>query len=351
MAQEIALGGSYGRGASMFSLQVAQRVETTRQLSARYIGAKSAMQVAFTPGATEALNSVIQGFPYRKKRVVTTPLEHNAVRRPLIEMTKRIGLRISFLPTLKDGRIDITNPALGRLLEAADLCIINHASNLNGALQPVEEIARLRGETPILLDASQSIGALPIDVDTLDIEYLVAPAHKGLGGPTGVAILYCRGNTLPNPLILGGTGSDSKRSAARREMPSIYEQGTLNTIAIAGLQATLLHPIQPQHEANDFRHLLQVLEESKRFKLLKAEDPNLQVELFSLIPHGFSPTDLQMRLERNHGIITRAGMHCAPWAHRHLGSIKQGALRISLSPHHTPWHLERIASAILQESL
>ncbi len=350
IAREIELGGSYGRGASQWTLRAAQRVETTRALAASYLGASSPLQIAFPPSATEALNIVIQGFPYRRRVVVTTPLEHNAVRRPLMAMARRIGLRIAYLPTRPDGSIDPENRSLARIVAGADLCIINHGSNVNGVLQPIEALSSLRLNTPILLDASQTIGTIPLHPQAWGVEYLVAPAHKALGGPTGVAMLYCRGTILPEPLILGGTGADSQRSSARQEMPSCFEQGTLNTLAIAGLQPTLLHPIVRKHSSEEFLQLLKRLEESGLCTVLRALDPAWQLELASIIPRNISPGSLQVRLEKNHGIITRSGLHCAPWAHRYLGSLRQGALRIALSPHHTPEHIERLAKAIITES-
>ena len=330
---EIAL--SPGRAAHRFSLAAGREIFAARELLAEFFGCGDSARVAFTANVTEALNLAIFGLLDAGDHVITSGLEHNSMMRPLRHLESRGIITLSLLPVSPRGEID---PAeVDRLLRPETrLIAINHASNVCGAIAPVAEIAARKGGARLLVDAAQSAGHLPLPVDELGVDFLAFTGHKGLLGPTGSGGLVMAPDLPLRPLYMGGTGSNSEREVQPDFAPDCFEAGTPNTLGIAALAAgvrfinrTGLEVIR-RHEQRLTARLLAGLAELPGITLQgpAAEKPRCPV--VSLTLAGHSASELALRLDRESGIMTRAGLHCAPAAHRSLGTFPEGTLRLSL---------------------
>ncbi|HQG72379.1 aminotransferase class V-fold PLP-dependent enzyme [Tenuifilum sp.] len=339
------LGGTYGRSAYDRVINVSRIVEHTRILLARLLGTSLTEHIVFTYNATHALNIAIKGFPYRKKRVLISPLEHNAVTRPVFQLQNTIGLEFDIMPYNPDGSINLEG--LRQLdLKSYDLCIVNHVSNVNGVVQPIAELKALLGEIPLLVDASQSAGHIPIEVDTWNIDMLALTGHKGLMGPTGTGCLFVRTPEIINPLIHGGTGSRSDSFLMPDFLPDRFEAGTPNVLGIFGLYGALSANVTNSYERKHFMDLLERVEHLRSFKVFRSFDVKHQASLFSITSNKYSPSELSDQLFKRYSIETRSGLHCAPLAHQTLRTFPMGTVRFSLSKYHNSTDLNYLYSAL-----
>jgi cysteine desulfurase family protein len=339
VAEEIArylneVGGPYGRSFYGRAVEVSGVVEETRSLLADLLGAGNSAKILFAHNATHAINIVLKGLPLANKEVWISPMEHNAVARPLRRLKKEKQIIVRFLPAAKDGKVQPER--LARLFsDRTGLIVINHQSNVNGVIQPVEKIKREAKEIPVLVDAAQSAGHQPIDATTWGVDFIAFTGHKGLLGPTGTGGLYLANEQL-NPLIEGGTGSRSESSRMPDFLPDKFEAGTPNITGIFGLRAALLYKPVAAHTRKDFFHLLHEIRRLPGIKVHAARSQDDQGELFSITCGTMDSSTLGMRLYQEHGIETRLGLHCAPLAHSYLGTFPSGTVRISPSPYHRP---------------
>jgi cysteine desulfurase family protein len=328
------VGGSYGRSAYARAFDVARMVEKTRDLLAERMGARDAAQVVFAPNATHAVNLVLRSVLRQGGRVLISPLEHNAVTRPLAALAAQIGVTFELLPHQNDGRVD-PDRIKGMVTPDTLLAVINHQSNVNGVIQPLAEIKEQLGSVPLLVDASQSFGSVPVTVDDWDIDFLAFTGHKALLGPTGIGGLYLKNPSEVEPLIYGGTGSASDSFEMPDFVPDRFEAGTLNVAGIYGLQAALEERTASRHSREEYCRLIENLKEMPFLRVLSAERFEDQGDVFSLFQPGTDPATLGRRLFEQYGIETRVGLHCAPLAHRTLGTFPGGAVRIGVSPYHS----------------
>ncbi len=328
------VGGPYGRSAYPRAFEVSRTVEKTRDLLAERMGARDAEQVVFTPNATHAINLVLRSLLGRGGRVLISPLEHNAVTRPLAAFASQCGASFDLMPHFADGSVD---PDRIEDLVTADtvLAVVNHQSNVNGVIQPLAEIRERLGAVPLLVDASQSFGSVPLRVDDWNIDFLAFTGHKALLGPTGIGGLYMRNPASLEPLVYGGTGSNSESFDMPDFVPDRFEAGTPNIAGIYGLQAALLEQTACRHSREDFGRLIENLKSIPSLKVLCADHFENQGDVISLLQPGRDPADLGRMLFDNFGIETRVGLHCAPLAHRTLGTFPGGSLRIGVSRFHS----------------
>ncbi len=361
------VGGTYGRAAYGRVYRSSAMVEACRDLLAQRLNA-SPESVFFTKNATEAANLILSSLSLTGI-VWVSPMEHNAIMRPLTHLAEQKGFEIRYLPCLQNGKVDLE--ALASLSsDNASLVIINHQSNVNGVVQPLKEIKRWCGAIPMLVDATQSFGRLPLDVKTLDLDFLFFTGHKYLLGPTGIGGFYVKDPTQLTPLLYGGTGSHS----ASYDMPELYpdrfEAGTPNLVGIAGLKAALENPVPSAHTSADWLSLLARLSELSDLKIYASLDLSLcsdtdlfspvsatrfesespYGELFSLRHAEMSVSEFSYRLFDEYGIETRSGLLCAPLAHRTLQTFPEGTVRIAPSVFHTPSDFERLYDAVLKLS-
>ncbi len=307
-------------------------------------------RIAFMFHATHALNTALGGVLRRGDVVVTTVYEHNAVLRPIHALERERGVEARVLAGAPDGSVDLDEAA--RLLDGARLLAVTAASNVLGTVPPVRELSRLAREAGalVLVDAAQVAGHRPLDVQADGIDLLAFTGHKGLLGPQGTGGLWVRDGVDVEPLLRGGAGD-----SANREMPAAYpdhlEAGTLNGPGIAGLLAAVERLLDRTPDAIH-RHEM-ALKARLRDGLLAI--PGVRVRspaapdgaaVVTITADGVDAPTLARRLDREHGVLTRAGLHCAPEAHRLLGTLDSGAVRFSPGWATTAQEVDRAIEAV-----
>ena len=348
-------GGNPGRSGHRMSIAAARVVFDTREALAELFGISDPLRVIFTLNATHALNTAIFGILQPGQRVVTGGMEHNAVMRPLRELEKR-GVIVDVVPAREDGAFDLEDFA-DALRQDARLVVLNHASNVTGTLINAPEIARLahKAGALMLLDAAQTAGVVEIDMPSMGIDLLAFTGHKGLQGPPGTGGLVIGDWVDPreiNPLVFGGTGSRSEYEIQPEDLPDRYESGTPNGAGIAGLGAGLkwvrergLKNLR-MHDIEIMDHLLEGLANIKGVRLFGPQEPRLTTAVTSFVLEGSSVSEVGYRLDEEYGILCRVGLHCAPAAHRSIGSFPHGTVRLAPGPLTTLAEIETVVGAV-----
>jgi cysteine desulfurase family protein len=332
---QVRVGGNPGRSGHFRAVEAGRVMLGARTSLASLFGVRESERIVFTKNATEALNMVISGVLNPGDHAVCTSMEHNAVMRPLTALKER-GVRVGVVRADKEGRVDPA--AVGsEMRKNTKLVIANHASNVTGTIidiAAIGSICRERG-VPFLVDAAQTAGILPIDVDRMNIDFLAFSGHKGLLGPQGTGGLYIGSDILTEPLLRGGTGSRSESEIQPEFLPDRFESGTPNTIGIAGLAAGIeflqgfgLERV-PEHDDRLLQVLLNELSSERRVVLYGPGETGSQTGVMSLTIEGISPSKIGRMLEQEYGVQTRIGLHCAPSAHRTIGTFPDGTVRLS----------------------
>jgi cysteine desulfurase / selenocysteine lyase len=345
--------GNPGRSGHALAVTAQRVVSDARRLLASLLGAPDPSRIVFAQNATDAINLALWGLLRPGDRVVSTELEHNAVARPLAALADR-GIEVVRVGCGPDGSLDLRD--LERALKDTPTRLVEmiHASNVSGTILPAAEAARLAHQhgALFLLDAAQTAGSLPIDVARMGVDLLAFPGHKGLLGPTGTGGLYVAPGVKLVPLRQGGTGVRSEEERQPEELPEGLEAGTLNTVGIAGLAAALRYlgtrgvdEIRAREVALTER-LLSALRETRTVRVHGPGDARRQVGTVSLSVEGWEPVDLAAALDGSFGIAVRAGLHCAPLAHRTLGTYPSGTVRISVGPFTTEEHVDQAVAAL-----
>lgn len=328
-------GGNPGRSGHGRSIDAGKIILHTRTLLAELFNIKDPSRIVFTKNATEALNLAILGTLRMGGHVVTTSMEHNSVMRPL-SFLKRHGVEVSVVNADVTGRIE---PSFlkGSIRPNTALVIVTHVSNVTGTINDIETVGRIchKKGVPFLVDAAQSAGALSIDVEKMHIDLLAFSGHKGLLGPQGTGGLYISPDVnAPQPLMMGGTGSISDSEEQPDFMPDRYESGTLNVVGLAGLMEGVRYIMDMgidrivRLDRNLLNIFLDEITGDERF-IVYGPGGEDQTGVLSLNIRGISPSDLGELLEREYGIQTRVGLHCAPSAHKTIGSFPDGTVRFS----------------------
>jgi cysteine desulfurase / selenocysteine lyase len=344
------VGASPGRGAYRLAREASGILTDARKKLATLFAIPDPEQIVFTANATDSINVVLKGWLRPGERVVISSLEHNSVVRPLARLAQT-GVTVETVPNSPGGRLDLDY--FRRLLTPPPrLVVLVHASNVNGALQPVEEVAQLcrSAEVPLLLDAAQTAGVQKIRVDEWDLGMLACSGHKGLFGPSGVGVLYIRPDLDVAPLREGGTGSRSEEEQQPYFRPDRYECGTPNLPGIAGLAAGVDFVLKEgvdkirEHDLELGTLLEQELEALPRVKLYRPEARGTGAVAFNVT--DLNPGDVGQLLDGGFDIAVRTGLHCTPLAHRSLGSYPEGSVRVSPGYFNTRAHIERFLDAM-----
>jgi len=349
------VGASPGRGGHRLAVAAGRTVLHCRLALAELFAVPGDPgRVTLQPSATHALNAALRGVLRPGDRVVRTAYDHNSVRRPVAALARE-GVRETVLAGAPDGRVDPDEAerAIRGDGRPARLLVLPHASNVLGTVLPVArlaDMARAHG-TLVLLDAAQSAGHLPVRVDELGVDLLAFAGHKGLLGPQGTAGLWVREGVEVAPVLAGGTGGDSAPDTMPEAYPDRLEAGTLNGPGIAGLLAGVrwvqgagleaLHA----HEAALKARLRRGLAAVPGVRVLSPEAPE-GVGIVSVAAEAVEAHELALRLDRGHGVLTRAGLHCAPGAHGVLGTLACGAVRFSVGWATTAEEVDRAVAAV-----
>ncbi len=329
-------GGSPGRSGHQRTLAAERQLFEAREKVAAFFGAQEPSSLIFTLNATDALNMAIKGLLNKGDHVLTTPFEHNSVARPLNAMARDGIITVTEIPCTDEGTLDLRE--LSSLFRPnTALVAAAHASNVSGYLLPVKELAAAAQarQVPFLLDAAQTAGVYPLDVKDLPADMLVFAGHKGTLGPQGVGGLILKEGIGLRPWREGGTGSRSHEVLQPAIMPDYLEAGTMNMPGIAGLQAGIAY-IQSvglenirSHEVKLASMLREGLKKIPGTRVYGPADPKDGVAVVSFTLEGVDCGDVGFILEEVYGILCRTGLHCAPGAHRCLGTFPQGTIRLS----------------------
>ena len=345
----LATMSSPGRGSYAAAARAADTAFQCRCELAELFHMGSPEQVAFTMNATHALNIAIKSLVPPGGRAVISGYEHNAVTRPLAALGA--GVTVAAAPLFQPDR---AAEAFERLIvPGVDAVVCNHVSNVFGFIQPVEAVAALcrsRG-VPLIIDASQSAGTLPLDMTALGAAFAAMPGHKGLYGPQGTGVLLCGEGTPVRPLLEGGTGSLSIQQEMPDFLPDRLEAGTHNVPGIAGLLAGVRYVRRRglekilDRERRLTRQMAGGLREIPGLRVYAAASPCRQAGVLSLTAEGMDAETLGSALAER-GIAVRAGLHCAPLAHRTVGTLDTGTVRLSFSDLNTPEEVDRVISVL-----
>ena len=342
---------SPGRSGHRYSLAASRLVFQAREAAADLLGVDDSSRIVFFLNVTQALNAALNGMLGPQDHVLTTGLEHNSVMRPLNWLARTRGVEIEAVPTDPQGFID-PDSFRQALRPNTRLAVVNHASNVIGTLAPLAEIKRALDGVPLLVDAAQSAGAVPLNPVSDLADLLAFTGHKGLLGPTGTGGLWVRPGLEVEPFTRGGTGSRSEFEDHPDFMPDALEAGTPNTHGLAGLAAGLDYLQETgvdnirRHEIDLTRAFLQGLARlpgAVAYGPPQAED---RVAVISMNLEGWSPSDLSMALDREFSIMTRPGLHCAPRAHQTIGAFPTGTVRFSLGWFNTPAEIDLALTAL-----
>ena len=354
-------GASAGRGAYAEARRCEAILGDCRSRIAELINAEGPDRIVFAMNCSEALVIAIRGLLNTAPAgsgAITTAMEHNSVLRPLNALAEQTGLRPVFLPC--DGATGLVDPDDVRraIRPETKLIACVHVSNVTGTIQPVGDIARIAREhdVPCLIDAAQSVGHVPLDVRELGADFVAFAGHKGLLGPLGTGVLYIRPGAEGRLTTIkeGGTGTISEQPIQPDTMPDRFEIGSHNAIGLAGLSEGVAWVLGRgvaalrSHDERLSRLFMELTDGVEELTVYGPRDIARRGGVFSVRAAGLSPGALAAALERAHGILTRAGVHCAPLAHQTIGTYPTGTTRLSFGPFTTADHVRRAAEALIE---
>ena len=347
------VGVAPGRGGYRQSLAASRVVFAARSALAAFFGVSDSSRLIFTHSATESLNLAVCGLLKPGDHVVSSSMEHNALVRPLHLMAER-GVEVSFVQGDRDGTV--AERAVAQAMRPnTRLVALAHCSNVTGTVQPIEEIARTAkaGGALFLVDAAQSAGYFPLHAEAMGIDLLAAPGHKSLFGPPGTGILTVAAGVQLEPLLVGGTGGNASSPDQPLEMPERFESGTVNTPAIAGLQAGLDFILETGMDRIRAKGKLLIggmLTGLRAIAGVRVYGPE-QGERGSAVSfnlEGHDPAVLGFLFDREYDISVRVGLHCAPEVHRTIGSYPTGTVRVSPGYFTSETDIEYFLKALLE---
>lgn len=344
--------GNSGRGAHGASLGASRTIYDTRQILADLFNAENPSRIAFTANSTESLNIAIKGLFGPGDHIVSTVLEHNSVLRPLYELEKK-GALVTYAMCDEKGAIT-PEEILSHVNESTKGIVCTHASNLTGNMIDITRIGAAAREKGLLfvVDASQTAGAVPIDVQKMNIDVLCFTGHKGLLGPQGTGGLYVREGIEVRPLLSGGSGVQTYNREHPREMPTALEAGTLNGHGLAGLHAAVEYIMDTgienirKKELGLMRRFYNGVKEIPGVRIYGDFDTNERCPIVTINLGDYDSGEVSDELAERYGIATRPGGHCAPMMHRALGTVEQGAVRFSFSGFNTEEEIDIALNAL-----
>jgi cysteine desulfurase/selenocysteine lyase len=346
-------GGNPGHGSHSLAAAAKETIEETRMLVARFINAAEKQRIIFTLNCTDALNLGLKGFLKPGGHVITSCIGHNSLVRPLRKLEQR-GVEVTRLPPSPDTGVMSALDVEAAITKHTRLAVVTHASNVTGVIQPVAEygaIARQHGLI-FMVDAAQTAGKYPLDVEAANIDLLAFSGHKGILGPPGTGVLYVGNRVELDSVREGGTGSYSEQEEQPVTLPDRYESGTLNSVGISGLGAGLKYILSEglekirAHEQFLTDRLIEGLSHIPGVTLYVGRDRSKQAPVVSFNMRRHEPGEVGAILDQAFDIKVRTGLHCAPAAHRTLGTFPLGTVRLSPGYFNTPQEVNFTLEAI-----
>ena len=344
--------GNAGRGVNEASLDAARTVYDARERLADFFGAENAKRIAFTCNSTEALNMAIKGVLNPGDHVISTQMEHNSVLRPLYEMEEK-GVELTILPVNDKGMVDYDDFEAS-IRENTKAIVCTHASNLTGNLVDIKRVSAVAKKHGLVMivDASQTAGIYPINVQEMGIDILCFTGHKALLGPQGTGGIYVREGLEIRPLKVGGTGVQTFSKKHPSQMPTALEAGTLNGHGIAGLGAGVKYIMDEgidnirKREQELMWKFYDGVKDVPGIRFYGDFDNKERCAIVTLNIGDYDSGDVSDELLTTYGISTRAGGHCAPLLHEAMGTKEQGAVRFSFSHYNTDEEVDTAIRAI-----
>ena len=350
-----------GRAGHRMAVGAEKTLDAVRKQLVDFVHGTDLHRLIFTLNATDALNIAFKGLLRQGDHVITTWLEHNSVSRPLQAMADSGFIDLTRIAFSSDSAVIDPDEVKKSLRPNTRLVAMTHASNVLGTVQPAADVGRIvreaGGRVRFLLDAAQTIGVVPLDVQAMHVDLLAFPGHKSLLGPTGTGGLYVGDRVTLDDLSAfreGGTGGDSSSPTQPRLFPYFLEGGTPNTVGIAGLGAAVAYVAQQgaaqtlAHERAQVQAIIDAVAAHPKFTLYGPKSAANRVGTLSLSIAGYTPQEAGSVLDESFSIAVRPGLHCAPYAHRILGTFPDGALRISPGHFNTADQLAALLDALQQ---
>lgn len=352
VTQALCSMGNAGRGVHDAALDASRTIYEVRSKLADFFHAESPKQIVFTANSTESLNIAIKGILNPKDHVITTALEHNSVLRPLYEMEER-GVELTILAADEKGKICYEDFEK-HIKEHTKAIVCTHGSNLTGNVVDLARVGAIARKYNVLfvVDASQTAGVFPIDVQEMKIDLLCFTGHKGLLGPQGTGGMYVREGVEVKPLLSGGSGVQTYSKKHPSQMPTALEAGTLNAHGLAGLgaavsylQETGIENIRRQEQELMWAFYEQV-KEIPGIQIYGDFENRDRCAIVTLNVRDYDSSEVSDALVMHYGISTRPGAHCAPLMHAALGTVEQGAVRFSFSHYNTMEEVNQAVKAL-----
>ena len=343
-----------GRAGHKLAMKAAREIYDTRENIAKLFNVDNPMNIVFTNNATDSLNLAIKGLVKSGDHIITTSMEHNSVIRPIKALEKN-NVENTVVQCDKDGFLNIQD-LKSAIKPNTKLIVTTHASNVCGTLIDIKSIGEMAKENNILylVDASQTAGVYDIDTKKINVDMIAAPGHKCLLGPQGTGILYIREGLELNILKEGGTGSKSEDLFQPNLLPDKYESGTHNTPGIVGLNQGVKFILEEgienirKHEEDLCEYMLNRLEEVPNIVIYGPKDSKKRAAVISINIGNMDSGEITFLLDSEYDIATRSGIHCAPLAHKTLGTLEQGAVRFSLGYFNTKQDIDTAIEALKQ---
>jgi cysteine desulfurase family protein len=348
-------GANAGRGNHSLAIGTGRVLVRARALLAQLFAVSNAQNIAFTHNTTMGLNMAIKGTLQPGDHVISTMTEHNSVRRPLEYLRRTIGIEVDYLQVDGEGQVDLLE-LQNSFRHNTRMVVCNHSSNLLGSILPlgiIGDIVKSHGAV-FLVDAAQSAGSLDINVPEMNIDLLAFPGHKGLLGPQGTGGLYISPHLDLEPLMHGGTGSQSENSDQPMVRPDRYEAGTQNAVGVAGLLAGVKEILAMGTERihmQEWELTQRLMEGLAVIPGIRILGPGLGIQrsgIVAFVVEGQESADIAHRLDREYNIAVRAGMHCTPLAHKAADTLESGAVRASVGVSSTEEDVNRLLDAMAE---
>ena len=346
------IGANSGRSGHRLSIAAGRIVYEAREAVAELFNVSDPLRIVFCGNVTEALNLALRGLLQPEDNVITSSIEHNSVMRPLRALEVE-GVEVTVVKCSPAGFLD-PKDVQKAIKKNTKLIVLNHASNVVGSILPIAEVGAMARENDLifLVDAAQTAGAYPLDMEEMKIDLLAFTGHKAMFGPQGTGGLCIREGIDLKPLKWGGTGSRSEEEYQPNFLPDKYESGTMNVVGLAGLEAGVRYVLSEgvqmirAKEKRLTKRLLTGLADIDSVTVYGGMNVDKQVGLVSFNVEGMLPSEVGYQLDEDHAVMCRVGLHCAPAAHKTIGTFPTGTIRLSMSHFTTEEEIQKTIEAV-----